>query len=160
MDEPLQSGGSVYWGETGIPPQNIPKVVGNVLVVAPGELKIGNTGCIWDFMQLMGQCGAGEGPCNFIVFSTKKPQFYPFYFPPLFFNTLAPTSVIALRGTLSSLLPFIPCPGFWHPVCCHEQFSPTVHLSPAGSPCAPLLPGLLLCLCLPKYRFAEGKINA
>lgn len=90
MDEPLLSGGSVYWGETGIPPQNIPKVVGNVLVVAPGELEIGNTGCIWDFMQLMGQCGAGEGPCNFIVFSTKKPQFYPFYFPPLFLTRWHP----------------------------------------------------------------------
>lgn len=80
MDEPVQSGGSVYWGETGIPLKTFPR---SSLVVAPGEIETGNRGCIWDFMQLMGQC---EGPYNFIVFSTKKPQFYAFYSAPLYFK--------------------------------------------------------------------------
>lgn len=33
-----------------------------------------NSGCIWDFMQLMGQPGAGEEPQNFVIFSTKESQ--------------------------------------------------------------------------------------
>lgn len=34
-----------------------------------------------------------------------------------------------------------------------------IHLAAAGSLWAPFLPGLALCLCLSKYRFAQGKIN-